>query len=184
MALLWEDGLFDGKSYLFDRLLGYFPALAARLNGVERDSRPRGAGPLARRAQKCVADRLVLLGDAAGYLDAITGEGLSLAFAGARSLGEIVPEALLRGASARLLEGCMRGVVAAVTLAISTSPERCCGSRDARACGGACSAFWRDIRGSSTGWWPSGCQLRDAASRGAFGLRCPSVQVRRTAIAT
>jgi flavin-dependent dehydrogenase len=40
----------------------------------------------------------VLIGDAAGYLDAITGEGLSLAFRAALILGEIAPEALSRGA--------------------------------------------------------------------------------------
>ena len=39
------------------------------------------------------------MGDAAGYLDAITGEGISLAFAGAQALGAILPAALARGAT-------------------------------------------------------------------------------------
>jgi flavin-dependent dehydrogenase len=47
-----------------------------------------------------VADRLVLLGDAAGYLDAITGEGLSLAFDCALRLAALLPDAIARGARA------------------------------------------------------------------------------------
>ncbi|WP_408629685.1 NAD(P)/FAD-dependent oxidoreductase, partial [Anaeromyxobacter oryzisoli] len=52
-----------------------------------------------------VADRLVLLGDAAGYVDAVTGEGLSLAFGCALELADLLPAALARGASARALAG-------------------------------------------------------------------------------
>jgi flavin-dependent dehydrogenase len=50
-----------------------------------------------------VADRLVLAGDAGGYVDAITGEGLSLAFEGALALSRLLPEALARGASCETL---------------------------------------------------------------------------------
>ena len=45
------------------------------------------------------AQGVVLIGDAAGYLDAITGEGLSLALAGALDLGAALPDALRAGAA-------------------------------------------------------------------------------------
>jgi flavin-dependent dehydrogenase len=91
--------LFEGEAPGgFDALLARFPALAARLAGAPFDSRPAGAGPLARAARARVADRLVLAGDAGGYVDAITGEGLSLAFEGAQALGAALPGALARGA--------------------------------------------------------------------------------------
>jgi flavin-dependent dehydrogenase len=63
----------------FDRLLRRFPALVERLADVLPASPPRGAGPLERRTRGVVRGSLALVGDAAGYVDAITGEGLSLA---------------------------------------------------------------------------------------------------------
>lgn len=60
----------------FEDLLGDFPGLAARL-GAGDDS-VRGAGPLAQKVRRRVRGRVALIGDAAGYLDAITGEGISL----------------------------------------------------------------------------------------------------------
>jgi menaquinone-9 beta-reductase len=96
--------LFEGEAAGgFDVLLARFPRLAARLAGAPLDSRPAGAGPLARSARARVADRLVLAGDAGGYVDAITGEGLSLAFEGALVLGAMLPEALARGAGREAL---------------------------------------------------------------------------------
>ncbi len=61
--------------------------LATQLEGAQSDSTPRGAGPLRRRVLTRVRPRFVLLGDAAGYVDAITGEGLSLALVCAEALG-------------------------------------------------------------------------------------------------
>jgi 2-polyprenyl-6-methoxyphenol hydroxylase-like FAD-dependent oxidoreductase len=78
----------------FASLLARFPVLGARLAGATPDSEPRGAGPFLRRARAPGRGRLVLLGDAAGYVDAITGEGLSLAFQSAASLAEAIPRAL------------------------------------------------------------------------------------------
>jgi len=87
----------------YPELLARFPALAARLRGAPFDSALAGAGPLARECAERVRDRLVLVGDAAGYVDAITGEGLSLAFQGALDLGRLLPEALAAGAGAAAL---------------------------------------------------------------------------------
>lgn len=82
----------------FDGLLARFPRLRDRLGGAPPDSEVIGAGALRRRARALAADRLVLLGDAAGYLDAITGEGLSLGLEAAADLARLLPAALARGA--------------------------------------------------------------------------------------
>jgi flavin-dependent dehydrogenase len=96
VAILFEAG---GEPPRFDALLARFPRLVAALGDAAPETPPRGAGPLARAAASRVADRLVLLGDAAGYVDAVTGEGLSIAFRCAEALAALLPEALARGAS-------------------------------------------------------------------------------------
>jgi menaquinone-9 beta-reductase len=101
VAFLWQEGAVPGGRPGFEALLGRFPVLAARLAGAPFDSEARGAGPLRQDVWRRALDRVVLLGDAAGYVDAITGEGLSLAFEGARALAACLPAALeRRGAAA------------------------------------------------------------------------------------
>lgn len=90
-------------------LLARFPALARRLAGVPFDSRAAGVGRLARSSRARVLDRLVLVGDAAGYLDAITGEGVSLALASALALGRVLPEALAARATRQAFAAWERG---------------------------------------------------------------------------
>jgi flavin-dependent dehydrogenase len=102
VAFLWEKSAVPGPAS-FESFVSRFPALAARLADAPADSSPRGAGPLEQGARSRVADRFVLVGDAAGSIDAITGEGVSLALAGARALGEILPGALERGATREAL---------------------------------------------------------------------------------
>jgi flavin-dependent dehydrogenase len=87
----------------FERLLARFPALERRVAAVPHDSVVRGAGPFDRRATARVADRLVLLGDAAGYVDAVTGDGLALALGCAGDLAALLPAALARGATREAL---------------------------------------------------------------------------------
>ncbi|MGH7948075.1 MAG: NAD(P)/FAD-dependent oxidoreductase [Candidatus Binataceae bacterium] len=98
IAFLWEDGR-PKCEHSMPGFLAQFPTLAARLNDAEADSEVRGAGPLARAARARVAERFALVGDAAGYVDAITGEGLSLALVGGQTLGRLLPDALSRGAT-------------------------------------------------------------------------------------
>jgi flavin-dependent dehydrogenase len=91
VALLWS-----GKKANFERLLARHPALERRLQGAEPSSRARGAGPLRHRVSGVARRRVALVGDAAGYRDAITGEGLSMAFLQASALaGAIENEDLL-----------------------------------------------------------------------------------------
>ncbi|MGZ6126385.1 MAG: NAD(P)/FAD-dependent oxidoreductase, partial [Myxococcales bacterium] len=77
-----------------DALLHRFPRLRERLDGAPASSATRGAGPLLQRVRAVWADRLALIGDAAGYVDAITGQGLSLAFAASGLLAQALPEDL------------------------------------------------------------------------------------------
>ncbi|MFC5179375.1 NAD(P)/FAD-dependent oxidoreductase [Nocardioides taihuensis] len=60
----------------FPELLAAFPALADRLRGAAL-GRVLGAGPLRQRARARSAGRVLLVGDAAGYVDALTGEGIA-----------------------------------------------------------------------------------------------------------
>lgn len=73
----------------FDDLLGEFPLLRDRVAGHARSS-VLGAGPLRQRSRRRVSGRVLLVGDAAGYVDALTGEGLALGLAQARAAVEAV----------------------------------------------------------------------------------------------
>ena len=75
----------------FDVQLAGFPSLAARLD-THTSSAVRGAGPLRQRVRGRVAGRVLLVGDAAGYIDALTGEGISVALAGAAQLVRCIRE--------------------------------------------------------------------------------------------
>ena len=68
----------------FERTLAGIPALAFLLD-AERASELRGAGPLRQRVSRRRVGRVLLVGDASGYVDAITGEGLRLGFAQAQA---------------------------------------------------------------------------------------------------
>ena len=68
----------------FDEAVASIPALAGHLRDAEPLSTLRGAGPFRQRARRPSAGRVLLVGDASGYVDAITGEGLRLGFNEAR----------------------------------------------------------------------------------------------------
>ncbi|MEN3537238.1 NAD(P)/FAD-dependent oxidoreductase [Microbispora sp. ZYX-F-249] len=75
----------SGERRTYDEHLAEFPGLLARLDGPPVTP-VRGAGPLRQRVRRRVAGRVLLVGDAAGYVDALTGEGISLALLSARAL--------------------------------------------------------------------------------------------------
>jgi menaquinone-9 beta-reductase len=75
IAMLWS-----GKTAGFDELIEHFPVLRDRLAGAPEISRDRGAGPLHQRVLGVWRGNVALVGDASGYLDAITGEGMAVAF--------------------------------------------------------------------------------------------------------
>src|SRR6185437_3469572 len=74
-----------GDGTRFEGWLPEFPELYGRLAGAEPATAVRGAGPLRQRATRRVAGRALLVGDASGYVDALTGEGISLGLAHARA---------------------------------------------------------------------------------------------------
>jgi flavin-dependent dehydrogenase len=73
----------------FDSHFGEFPALMARVDGHPHGP-DRAAGPLRQKARSRTVGRVMLVGDAAGYIDALTGEGMGLAFGAAKLLVDCV----------------------------------------------------------------------------------------------
>jgi len=69
----------------FDDALAATPAIADRLRDAGAASDLRGAGPLRQRTRARVTGRVLLVGDASGYVDALTGEGMRIGFAQARA---------------------------------------------------------------------------------------------------
>ncbi|CAM4404213.1 3-(3-hydroxyphenyl)propionate hydroxylase [Mycobacterium basiliense] len=74
--------------------IDWFPWLAQQLRGASRGP-ARGCGPLRQVVSRRVDGRVLLVGDAAGYEDALTGEGISLAVkqaaAGIRAIVDDAP---------------------------------------------------------------------------------------------
>ncbi len=77
-----------GRSW--ESWLQAFPAVAERVLGAPVASSDRGAGPLRQSSQRRVNGRVLLVGDAAGYVDALTGEGLAVGFASAREAARAI----------------------------------------------------------------------------------------------
>jgi flavin-dependent dehydrogenase len=73
----------------FDEKLEAFGALRERIQGCEHGP-DRAAGPLRQAARRRVAGRVLLVGDAAGYVDALTGEGMGLAFGASETLVDCI----------------------------------------------------------------------------------------------
>ncbi len=69
----------------FDEAIAAAPELAARIKGSEPATALRGAGPFRQRTRARVAGRALLLGDASGYVDALTGEGIRIGLDQARA---------------------------------------------------------------------------------------------------
>lgn len=82
--------LAHGDALRFDDALARFPTLAARLRDVEIASRLRGAGPLYHRIRRRYDGHVALVGDAAGYVDALTGEGLTTGFRCALAIADVI----------------------------------------------------------------------------------------------
>jgi flavin-dependent dehydrogenase len=79
-----------------DHVLGRFPALAERLRGATPTTRELGDVTSLTRLPAVARDRVALVGDASGTVDALTGHGLSLGFQQAIHLAEALRRADLR----------------------------------------------------------------------------------------
>lgn len=70
--------------------LAEFAELSARLAGAAVVSAAKGSGPLRQRVTSRAAGRVLLVGDAGGYVDALTGEGLALGLTQAQAAVDAV----------------------------------------------------------------------------------------------
>lgn len=77
----------NSKMRLTDALAN-FPQLARRIEGAPAISEERGAVTVSRRLKRIYRGHTVLIGDASGSVDAITGEGIGLAFRQALALAD------------------------------------------------------------------------------------------------
>jgi flavin-dependent dehydrogenase len=78
----------NNKFASFEQGIAQFPPLASHLAGAERTTSPRGAVSISRTLKSVYCDNVALLGEASGSVDAITGEGLAMAFRQAGALGQ------------------------------------------------------------------------------------------------
>ena len=70
------------------------PRLGALFAGATPIDRALGAGPFRQRVKAVVTDGALLVGDAAGYVDAITGEGIGAALRQGLAAGDAIANAL------------------------------------------------------------------------------------------
>jgi flavin-dependent dehydrogenase len=77
--------ILGGRGGSFDERLERFPNLRDRLRGTAGGP-VLGAGPLRQSSSRRVSGRVLLVGDASGYIDALTGEGISVGLAQAEAL--------------------------------------------------------------------------------------------------
>jgi flavin-dependent dehydrogenase len=91
VAGLAERSCIEGKAETaYEHWIAEQPVLRMRLVGAERCSTLRGMSPLGTQARSGVAPGIVLLGDAAGALDPITGTGMAQALLSAELLAQYV----------------------------------------------------------------------------------------------
>ena len=100
---VWDTETFPHPTW--ETLAARFQTLHARLAAAPTLSTVRGAGPMERLATRRTADRLLLIGDAGGFIDSIAADGLSMAFNSALVLRETLPAILADDASTASLAG-------------------------------------------------------------------------------
>ena len=76
----------------FDAAIAGLPAVAARLSGRPRLTPIRGASPIGHRVSDVAGPGWVLVGDAAGFVDPFTGEGIYRALRSARAAADAIRE--------------------------------------------------------------------------------------------
>lgn len=82
--------------FFSDRIAAH-PLTAMRMTSAVLEGELRSIGPMACRTVSSVADGALLVGDAAGFFDPFTGEGIAMALRGAEMAASVLDEALHRG---------------------------------------------------------------------------------------
>jgi flavin-dependent dehydrogenase len=91
VALISRD-----PSLRLDEALQEFSEVAGKVRGAAHGSAERGAVSVTRKLARVTNGRVALIGDASGGVDAITGEGLCLAFKQAELLADAIAAGDLR----------------------------------------------------------------------------------------
>jgi flavin-dependent dehydrogenase len=84
------------RRFFEERIAGH-PLTRSRMARAGPAGALMATGPIACRAARSVADGALLVGDAAGFYDPFTGEGISMALRGAELAAGVLHEALARG---------------------------------------------------------------------------------------
>jgi flavin-dependent dehydrogenase len=74
----------------FDQVIRECPGLANNLIGAEALDNIRGSATATLRLRSVISDRVALIGEASGSVDAVTGEGMTLGFRQAVELGRAI----------------------------------------------------------------------------------------------
>ena len=88
MALPMDGRLGRSSRDRFQAGIAGIPAVAARLRGRRRLTPIRGASPIGHRVARAAGPGWMLIGDAAGFIDPFTGEGIYRALRSARAAAE------------------------------------------------------------------------------------------------
>ena len=96
MALPMADTGGGSAAHRFDAAIASLPGVADRLRAARRLTRISGMAPIGHRVRDVAGPGWLLVGDAAGFIDPFTGEGIFRALRGARAAADAV-ELLLDG---------------------------------------------------------------------------------------
>lgn len=86
-----------GAKEVFAVALEMLPGLQERLEGAARVKPLRGLGPMTRTVDAVAGQGFLLVGDAAGFLDPFTGEGIYRALRGAELAAQVIDDRLRDG---------------------------------------------------------------------------------------
>ena len=90
VAILYYQDHAPKGANKFEQFLAQFPELEEKVRAATHASHARGAGPFEQRLSSPQKGRIMLIGDAAGYLDPITGEGIRLGLGAAEKALELI----------------------------------------------------------------------------------------------